>query len=119
MGKPGPYEEKGNIRRKASLPYWAHRRGVRVEINDSTDFNEYYRRDADPEDPFFSGGSFGSGRPAVVYKTVVDTEVSGKLYELELVGHSNPNGENGQLNPDIATLTTAKQIADNIVVVIK
>ena len=160
-GKPGPYEEKGNIRRKTSLPYWSHKRGVRyedglylptkkeplpdsvtsaspkgsfrlnssvgeelktfillVEINNSTDFNEYYTREAKPDDPFFSGGSYGSGQPAVVYHAVVDMDAAEKTYALKLAGHSSPDGENGQLYTDFTKLTTAKQIADKIMVVI-
>jgi hypothetical protein len=161
-GKPGPYEEKGNIRRKASLPYWAHKRGVRysdglflptkkeplpdsvtaaspkesfqlrscvpeaidhfvllVEINNSTDFNEYFNRDAAPSDPAFSGGSFGSGQPALVYRTSVQTGTDDNIYELELAGHSSPYGENGNLNTDVTRITTAKQIVDRITVLIE
>jgi len=160
-GKAGPYEEKGNIRRKASLPYWAHRRGVRyddglflptrkdplpdsitsaspkesfqlsssvgedldsfmiyVEINNSTDFNEYYTRDAKPGDVHFSGGSFGSGQPSVIYSVAIDTKKLKNKYDLQLAGHSSPNGENGQLFADISKLTTAKHIAGKIVVTV-
>jgi hypothetical protein len=161
-GKAGPYEEKGNIRRKASLPYWAHKRGVRysdglylptkkqplpdsitsaspkesfqlrssvaeeidnfvvlVEINNSTDFNEYFKRDASPSDPAFSGGSFGSGQPALVYKTVVQTDTDGRIFELVLAGHSSPDGENGKLYTDVKKITTAKGIAEKIVATIR
>ena len=160
-GKAGPYEEKGNIRRKASLPYWAHRRGVRyddglflptkkdplpdsitsaspkesfqlrssvgedldnfmifVEINNSTDFNEYYTRDADPKDAHFSGGSFGSGQPSVIYSAAIDINDLKKEYELQLAGHSSPSGENGQLHTDVSKLTTAKHIAGKIAVTV-
>ena len=160
-GKAGPYEEKGNIRRKASLPYWAHRRGIRyddglllptkkdalpdsitsaspkesfqlrssvgkdldnfmifVEINNSTDFNEYYTRDAEPGDALFSGGSFGSGQPSVIYSATIEKNDSIKEYELQLTGHSSPNGESGQLYTDVSKLTTAKHIAGKIAVIV-
>ena len=161
-GKAGPYEKKGNIRRKAVLPYWAHRRGIQyddglylptkkdplpdtvtsaspkasfqlsssvsedldsfvllVELNNSTDFNEFYTREAVPGNPHFSGGSFGSGQPALVYETVVHTHRVKDTYELDLAGHSSPHGEDGQLYRDISKITTAKQIAERIIVMLK
>jgi hypothetical protein len=161
-GKAGPYEEKGNIRRKAALPYWAHSRGIQyddglylptkknplpdtvtsaspkssfqlsssvsedldsfvllVELNNSTDFNDFYTREAVPGNPYFSGGSFGSGQPALVYQTVVHTYEGSNSYELKLAGHSSPYGEDGQLYRDVSKISTAKQIAERIIVMLK
>ena len=50
---------------------------VKVEINHSTDFNEYYPKSAQEGEKNYSGGKEGSGQPAVIYAALVDL-TSGK-----------------------------------------
>ncbi len=45
---------------------------VLAEINNSADFNDAYPADAQPGTPSYSGGSWGSGQPSVVYAATVD-----------------------------------------------
>jgi hypothetical protein len=140
-------------RRKESLPYWAHRRGVvypdglylptkaepltdavsgatphaglnlrfdapegqsrfylYLEINQSTDFNAAYSKDAAVGSAAYSGGAEGSGQPALVYRVLVDlaTENPGGTYEL--VGHASPDGADGSLNSDVNGIDSALKI---------
>jgi hypothetical protein len=164
-GKAGPHEARGNIRRKASLPYWAHKRGIMyedglylptkkeplpdsitsaspnasfrlesrvpdpgldpeygspfvvlLEVNNSTDFNEFYTEKSKPGDPNFSGGSYGSGQPALVYTAAVDTSSGRSRFGMSIIGHSSPSGDDGRLYEDVSTITTAGSIIDTVYV---
>ncbi|WP_083189880.1 hypothetical protein [Orenia metallireducens] len=92
---------------------------LKVEINNSTDFNKYYPKDAKKGDANYSGGEWGSGQPAIVYATTVNLKGDKKFYSLQAIGHSSPNGENGKLYPDLSKLTTAKGIIKDISVEIR
>lgn len=148
---------KGN-RRKESLPFWAHQRGVVsgdglllptkeapladgitgatpkgdswikmtpagskrfilfAEFNHSVDFNEHFPVDAISGSFQYSGGAEGSGQPAVVYATLVDLNAGFVEIELDLVGHSSPDGSNGKLYFDLSKLSSAKKIVKRVVV---
>ena len=158
---PGDNTPKKDIRRKSSLPHWAHQRGikyddglylptkdqplpdvitsatpkkgfqlatkvgpelkkfiVKVEINHSADFNQYYPQDAKKDEENYSGGEWGSGQPAVVYAAEVDLSKEQNNYQLKLIGHSSPDGNDGSLNQDLSKLTTAKDIVQNLRLVV-
>ena len=68
---------------------------VKVEINHSTDFNEYYPKSAKEEEQNYSGGKEGSGQPALVYAALVDLTSGEKSFEATLIGHSSPDGTSG------------------------
>ncbi|MBN1294023.1 MAG: DUF2271 domain-containing protein [Candidatus Latescibacteria bacterium] len=87
-----------------------------AELNVSTDFNEYYPKNAEPGGDGYSGGEWGSGQPAVVYTATIDTTDSGKQYEMSPVGHSSPDGSSGFLFDDMSRLTTGKDIVSSITV---
>ena len=84
---------------------------VFVEINNSTDFTGHYTKEAKPGGPNFSGGSYGSGQPALVYSAVVEVNSGRKSFELQLTGHSSTDGEGGILYSDVSRITTAKRIS--------
>ena len=88
---------------------------VRFEINQSFDFNDYYRSDKFPDDPIYSGSGF-SGQPSVVYEALVDFDSEQKFYLMHLVGHSHHSGADGKLYTDLINITTAKQLVDRIVI---
>ena len=87
---------------------------VKVEINHSTDFNEYYPKSAEEGQDNYSGGKEGSGQPALVYAAVVDLASEKKSFEATLIGHSSPDGTSGSIYEDTSKLTTALHIVKQI-----
>jgi hypothetical protein len=90
---------------------------VKAEFNHSIDFNDYYHREAKKGDGNYSGGKDGSGQPAVVYSATVYADT--RKTELELIGHSSPDGTNGSVYENMDSLTTAKEIVKSITLIIK
>ena len=97
---------------------------VYFEVNNSTDFNETYRKDAEKESEFYSGGPWGSGQPALSYRAEVDlsgsaagpgTELPSRL-PFERIGHSSPDGNDGRIHEDMSGITTAREIVTSVVV---
>lgn len=89
---------------------------IKVEINHSTDFNDYYPKSAKEGDANYSGSKEGSGQPAVVYSADIDLASGKKSFEATLLGHSSPDGTSGEINADLSTLTTALHIVKRITV---
>ncbi|WPC43149.1 DUF2271 domain-containing protein [Clostridium sp. JS66] len=90
-----------------------------AEVNMSTDFNEYYPKNAEQGKDNYSGGSWGSGQPALIYSSNINLNSINKIYDLKLIGHSSPDGSDGNLYKDLSKVTTAKNIIDKITVQIK
>ena len=90
---------------------------VKIEINHSTDWNDAYPKSARKEDANYSGGKEGSGQPAIVYAAEVDLTTGQKEFAAALIGHSSPDGSNGDLTADTSTLTTALEIIKKIVII--
>lgn len=89
---------------------------IKCEFNHSTDFNEHYPKDAKEGDANYSGGKLGSGQPATVYQVIVDLDSGQKEFKGELIGHSSPDGSDGNIYPDTSKLTTAMDIVKAITV---
>ena len=89
---------------------------VKIEINHSTDFNEFYPASAREGDANYSGGKMGSGQPAVVYAATVDLSSGQHEFPAALIGHSSPDGSDGSVDPDLSTLTSALHIVKGIVI---
>lgn len=87
---------------------------VKVEINHSTDFNDFYPKSAQLGEAGYSGGKLGSGQPALVYEVKVDLTSPVREYTAVLIGHSSPDGNDGVVYPDISTITTALDIVKRI-----
>ncbi|MBE0637767.1 MAG: hypothetical protein IH598_04545 [Bacteroidales bacterium] len=146
----------GELVRPASLPVWAHKRGVKsdaghymptqsnpipdaytsatpeagfvlqsktdksvagkfkvlFEINQSWDWNEYWTNSKFPDDDEYKT----SAQPSVVYAVDIDPEKLQESYELKPVGHGHHSGKDGNINPDLSTITTALQIVEIITV---
>jgi len=157
--EPGKWKnEPGEVRRPASLPYWAHKRNIKapdglyipspetavpdaltgatptqnfilrtgtrikegkfkllLEINQPWDSNEYWNNAKFPDDQDY----FTSLQPALVYETTIDLNVRKKEYFLNPVGHSHPSGSNGDLDTNLSTITTARNIVKSISVQIQ
>ncbi len=88
---------------------------VMFEINQNWDWNEYWTNDRFPGDVRY----LNNAQPAVVYGSLVDLGNLQERYVLKPVGHSHPTGATGELFTDLSTLTTALQIADSVVVMIR
>lgn len=89
---------------------------LKMEVNHSTDWNDSYPKNAKEGDSNWSGGKEGSGQPALVYATEVDLESRQRQSTAILIGHSSPDGSDGEIYPDISQLTTALKIIKQITV---
>lgn len=89
---------------------------VKIELNHSTDWNDYYPKNAKEGDSDWTGGKGGSGQPAVVYAATVDLDSDKKQYVATFMGHSSPDGTNGNINPDLSSLTSALEIVEEIII---
>lgn len=92
---------------------------LKVEVNHSTDFNDNWPKLAKEGDANYSGGKEGSGQPAVIYAAIVDLTSNNHIFEAELIGHSSPDGSDGNIDTDISSLTTALHIVKRITVEIQ
>lgn len=89
---------------------------VKIELNHSTDWNDNYPENAKEGESNYSGGKGGSGQPAVVYSAEIDLDSSRKQYTATIIGHSSPDGSNGDIYPDTSSLTSALNIAKEITI---
>lgn len=89
---------------------------VKIELNHSTDWNDSYPENAKEGDTNYSGGKEGSGQPAVVYSAEIDLDSGSKQYTATIIGHSSPDGSNGDIYPDISSLTSALNIVKDITI---
>lgn len=92
---------------------------LKIEINHSTDFNDSFPKSAEEKDTNYSGGKEGSGQPAVIYAAEVDLTSGKKEFNATLIGHSSPDGSNGNIYTDVSTLTTALHIVKKITITIQ
>ena len=89
---------------------------VKVEINHSTDFNDFYPESAKEGDKNYSGGEKGSGQPALVYSANVDLSSGTKSFEAVLIGHSSSDCTSGDISEDLSEITTARNIVKHITI---
>jgi hypothetical protein len=89
---------------------------IKAEVNNSADFNDAFPKNATHGDPNYSGGSMGSGQPSIVYSATADLSSGPGTWELLPVGHGSPDGRDGSLDPDLGSLTTAKDIIKRITI---
>jgi hypothetical protein len=91
---------------------------VYIEVNHSTDWNQYYPKEAKVGDKNYTGGKGGSGQPALIYSTIVDFSDKNREFSAPLIGHSSPDGSNGYIYPDLTKITSALEIVEKIVITI-
>ncbi len=89
---------------------------VKIEINHSTDWNEAYPKTAKEGDANYSGGKEGSGQPAVIYAAEIDLTSDKQEFKATLIGHSSPDGSNGNIYAETSSLTTALNIVKEITI---
>ena len=86
-----------------------------LEVNHSTDFNDAYPANAQPGEPGYSGGPYGSGQPSLIYRAYVDRSDPGRSETVfELIGHGSPDGSDGGIVPDLGGVTTALEIVNEV-----
>jgi len=88
---------------------------VRLEINQSFDFNEYYSSNRYPDDPVYSGDGY-TAQPSVVYEAIIDTTLPQQYFPMAMVGRGHHSGADGGLHFDLENLTTALQLIDRVIV---
>ena len=90
---------------------------IMLEVNQSYDWNEYYTKDKFPNDKIYSG-SGQVGQPSLIYaaEVIVSDFESTKYYVMDLIGHGHHSGADGTLYKDLSHITTAKQIAERIII---
>ncbi len=92
---------------------------IKAEINHSGDFNDFYHKHLDSDSEYYGGGRWGSGQPAIIYAKKINLTGDEQKYSLEIIGHSSPGGENGNVYDDLSKLTSAKEIVEDIIIEIK
>lgn len=99
----------------AFVPEAAGRRFVLyAEVNQSTDFNDAYPKDAAPGTEGYSGGNGGSGQPSLVYRCPVDLDSGEARFAFLLVGHGSPDGSDGAIHPDLSGISSALGIVSSL-----
>jgi hypothetical protein len=110
----------GNFIINSSINIPKEKYKILVELNQSYDWNEYYTKDKFPQDKIYSG-SGQVGQPSLIYST----EISPKDFDvntyklMQLIGHGHYSGKDGELYKDLSQVTSAKQIADRIIIHLK
>lgn len=87
---------------------------VKMEINHSFDWNEFYTSNRYPDDPIYSGNG-KVGQPSLIYQTKIDRS-KGRYFAMELVGRGHHSGRNGNIYTDLSEITTAKQLVDRVII---
>lgn len=88
---------------------------LKMEINQTWDFNEYWTNGKFPGNTEYTT----SCQPALVYEARFSLKDAGKEFTMKPIGHSHYDGSDGSLTADLSTLTTAKDIARELKVVVR
>lgn len=88
---------------------------LKVEVNNSFDYNEKYRNKLDEKHPDFNDVS---GQPSLLWEGKI---IVGKAFKTNLIkaGHGHPSGNNGVIYQDLDSFTSALSIIESINVSIK
>ena len=85
---------------------------ILFEINQPWDWNQHWYNNKYPGNKEY----LKSGQPALVYEANIDLNNSITEYIMKPVGHSHPYGATGELFKDLSTLTSAINIAEQIII---
>lgn len=80
---------------------------VYFEINQTWDWNKHWTNNKYPDDENYKT----SCQPSLVYRATISSKNN---YTFELIGHGHYNGSDGNINPDLSTITSARNITDKI-----
>jgi hypothetical protein len=88
---------------------------VYFEINQTWDWNDYWTNNKYPDDEDYKT----SCQPSLVYMTKVDRGSTQEIYDLKVIGHGHYSGDDGEIYPDLSTITTALDITKRAYLVLK
>lgn len=91
---------------------------VRLEINNSFDFNEYYSSDRFPDDATYSGNGY-SAQPSLIYEAIINLDDVNSITPMQLIGRGHHSGKDGFIYQDLENMTTSLELIDRIIVEIK
>ncbi|MBG6129027.1 hypothetical protein IWQ47_000281 [Aquimarina sp. EL_43] len=93
---------------------------ILIEVNQSYDWNEYYSKDKFPNDEIYSG-SGQVGQPSLIYSSEIkSSDFNSTTHKImNLIGHGHYSGKTGKLFTDMSNISTAKNIANRIILTIE
>ncbi len=89
---------------------------VFVEVNVAFDENEYFSEYEFLEDSLYHGGTGLLGQPSIIYSATFSKSDPVRYQVLVPIGHGHHSGGSGELFSDLSRLTTARYVAERIVV---
>ena len=89
---------------------------LNLELNVAFDDNEFYSEYDFPQDDVFHNGTGQLGQPSIIYKVHIDMNDDKEYYLMDLKGHGHHSARDGEIYPDVSSLTTALEIVERIVV---
>jgi len=99
---------KTDLKVKCSMPS----RGIWeyfIEVNVSADFNRTFSSETSQGVP----DQHGNGQPSLIYKGLIDA-ANAKITEPELIGRTDQYYPTDKINPDLQSITTAKNLIKSI-----
>ncbi|MEJ2596320.1 MAG: hypothetical protein P8100_14620, partial [bacterium] len=106
----GPTPDQNFVLTTDRLKLTAKKFRLLLEINQPWDWNDYWINNKFPGHPDY----LTSAQPSVIYTVEVDVKDDGEQFLLQPVGHGHPYGDDGTLNRDLSTLTSALEIISEI-----
>ncbi len=88
---------------------------VKMEVNQSFDYNQTYHKNAFTDDPIYSG-SGNSAQPSLIYSATIDLESSERYSFLKLLGRGHHSGKHGEIISDVSGITTAKNLVERVII---
>lgn len=82
---------------------------VRMEINQTWDWNEYWTNSKFPDDEEYKT----SCQPSLVYEAKINRANTAEV-ELKAIGHGHYSGKDGSITSDLSTITTALDITKKV-----
>ncbi len=86
-----------------------------LEINQTWDWNEYWKNDLYPNDKDY----MSSCQPSLIYSVTIDLNSNEKEYYFNPIGHGHYAGKDGKLYTNLSSHTTALKIIDQLKVVVE
>jgi hypothetical protein len=87
---------------------------IRVEVNNSFDYNESFRKDLSPTDPYYNTDY--SGQPSLLWEGKVVLGAGHSVANLRPVGHGHAAGKSGEVFKNLDKITDALEILESVTV---
>ena len=88
---------------------------VKLELNQSFDYNDTYHKNAFPNDPIYSGTG-NTAQPSLVYGATVNLSQGEPAYFMSLLGRGHHSGQHADLITDLSGITTARNLRKRAIV---